>query len=336
MTSVYSVETSSLAFVTPPSSPPPEFEDNFDNFSGVQTPTQRNSLSSPKQSSASPGVIANHITPPLIHRAPSSTVEITLASAVGTSSSSTSKKSPVPVQTFPTFLEPMKAGSTSEDAISVLEDSLERSLKIAQDPLTSKSISSKSKPEARIHPFAHSTAQLELLPSSTHTTAHGIDLEEEARLYAELMEGNNEDGVYEDMTEDFTRHNTPRFRTLSTPVKPSLGKLPKHKPPLPPLRNSVQNASIAGPSSASPSSNLRTASSPVTHSHSLPPLDPQSHQKHHTLNRCSPLTSTSLTTPRQALDSGSTHLSHLHLLLYITSVPTLQTPTHVQVLIPVG
>lgn len=80
----------------------------------------------------------------------------------------------------------------------MLESSLKTSLKIAQDPLTPQPSAQTNEEQ---HPFAHSTAKLELLPSSTDTTAHGIDLAEEARLYAELMEG-NEDGFYEDFTDD--------------------------------------------------------------------------------------------------------------------------------------
>jgi hypothetical protein len=44
------------------------------------------------------------------------------------------------------------------------------------------------------HPFAHSTAKLELIPAST--SADGIDVEEEARLYDDLCR------TYEDATDN--------------------------------------------------------------------------------------------------------------------------------------
>ena len=47
-----------------------------------------------------------------------------------------------------------------------------------------------------VHPFANSTSKLELIPSSTTTTADGIDVEEEARLYDELCRN------YEEETDD--------------------------------------------------------------------------------------------------------------------------------------
>ena len=45
------------------------------------------------------------------------------------------------------------------------------------------------------HPFAHSTAKLELIPNAS-LRADGIDIEAEARLYDELC------GAYEDDTEN--------------------------------------------------------------------------------------------------------------------------------------
>jgi len=79
--------------------------------------------------------------------------------------------------------------------------------------------------------------QLVLLPPSRHTTIHGIDLEEEERLYAELMKDYTEDGQvsrtrnlsfsYSEKMACFiqvVKHLTgaiPRRRTLSTPPEPS-------------------------------------------------------------------------------------------------------------------
>lgn len=48
-------------------------------------------------------------------------------------------------------------------------------------------------PQQWIHPFAGSTAKLEIIPSST--TSNKIDVEEEARLYDELCRDYEEDSV---------------------------------------------------------------------------------------------------------------------------------------------
>ncbi|CAA7270558.1 unnamed protein product [Cyclocybe aegerita] len=106
-------------------------------------------------------------------------------------------------------------------------------------------------PTAPVHPFAHSTAKLELLPSSSSLTKDGIDIEEEARLYAAFEdEYGGDEGAYEEATDNFTRTNTPtgpartgptgsgRRRTTSGPAKLTKSRSDSgsyHHPAVPPL-----------------------------------------------------------------------------------------------------
>ncbi|KAJ3517470.1 hypothetical protein NLJ89_g478 [Agrocybe chaxingu] len=122
-----------------------------------------------------------------------------------------------PVQTFP-------APSSGDGAVGGTDgelhgvEALVESLAIASSSSTSASPSTPTQeptpptPTPPVHPFAHTTAKLELLPSSSSRTKHGIDVEEEARLYAAFDADDaygykedgydGDDGAYEEATDD--------------------------------------------------------------------------------------------------------------------------------------
>ncbi|KAF4609570.1 hypothetical protein D9613_012234 [Agrocybe pediades] len=76
------------------------------------------------------------------------------------------------------------------------------------------------------HPFAHSTAKLELIPNSKSTTKDGIDLEEEARLYEELMSAASEGMEDEGLTRPKSISRTPNKLIKPKHSLPSLPSLP--------------------------------------------------------------------------------------------------------------
>ncbi|KAF8956778.1 hypothetical protein BDZ97DRAFT_1849600, partial [Flammula alnicola] len=134
-------------------------------------------------------------------RAPSTTVYVSTASASGSASAS----SPQPNTTPQPSRKPQRPS--------------EPELQPQADP---------------VHPFAHSTAKLELIPTTTN--ADGINVEEESRLYDDLCR------TYEDETDEFSRTNTPvyhgsRSTGQSHPSKLSKSRLntstPRSAPPPP-------------------------------------------------------------------------------------------------------
>ncbi|KAF9475483.1 hypothetical protein BDN70DRAFT_898149 [Pholiota conissans] len=100
------------------------------------------------------------------------------------------------------------------------------------------------------HPFARTTARLELIPPST--SVDGIDVEEESRLYDDLCR------TYEDETDDFTRSNTPVKSGGPSIQNPKLKKSKSVRPHSFLAAESIFSADIflsdnTGPSSSSSS-----------------------------------------------------------------------------------
>lgn len=90
-------------------------------------------------------------------------------------------------------------------------------------PIASSSSGDFDSPQEWIHPFASSTAKLEIIRSSL-TSHNNIDVEEEARLYDELCRN------YEDVEESFVKPNPQTRRTSSALKRSESLKLPVAKP----------------------------------------------------------------------------------------------------------
>ncbi|PPQ93588.1 hypothetical protein CVT25_005468 [Psilocybe cyanescens] len=134
----------------------------------------------------------------LLTRSPSSTVSVSATVATGSAPTSSPKSTKNQVFEALSHRPGQASGADVYDAVT------------NSTPAPTQSTSG--------HPFAHTPAKLVLIPSVS--TVDGINVEEEARLYDELSRN------YEDVTDDFTRSNTP-VRNQARPVKPSSSNRPR-------------------------------------------------------------------------------------------------------------
>ena len=225
-------------YLTPPTSPPAYIS----HSSGSSTSTYTDAYSFTAADHASSSASER----PSVARPKSGELSTTSKSlSLSTLTPSSSKRispTPSPIQTFP----PVPSQSSEPAAATTpLDDELTESLRIAQSsspplsPPTSFTVSKHQSSEEMIHPFANTTAKLEIIPSSTSsglTNAHGgiINVEEEARLYAQLM------GSVEDSADGPDSSSQGRIRTVSHPSKLHKSR-PQDTPP--PLNHTLTRSS---------------------------------------------------------------------------------------------